>query len=156
MDHADLRVRSDAIRLGLTLPAERDTALRRALEHRDVSILRLGLTAVQDDCPSRITPLVAAVAVDAEIVDDLRALAVRALGRAREKPARDALLRLVDGGRTMLGRPRLAAPTRLAVGAVRALSQGWRTDPAVAPILALAAASPEPEFRSAVTAAEAR
>jgi hypothetical protein len=154
MDHADLRVRYDAIRLALTIPAERDTALRRALEHRDVSILRLGLTAVQQDCPPRITPLVTAVALDPEIGEELRALAVRALGRARETSARDTLLRLVDGGRTMLGRPRLPPPTRIAVSAVRALAQGWRSDRAVTPILALAAASSDAEFRRAAQPTE--
>jgi hypothetical protein len=155
MDHQDLRVRYDAIRLSVTIPAERDTALRRALEGRDVSILRLGLNAVQHACPPRITPLVAAVAVDAEIAEELRALAVRVLGHAREKAARDALLTLVDGGRTMLGRPRLAPPSRIAVAAVRALSQGWRADRAVTPILVLAAASSDPEFRRAAQSSEA-
>lgn len=156
MDHEDLRVRSDAIRLALTLPAERDAALRRAVEHRDVSILRLGLTVVQHECPPRITPLVAAVALDADIVEDLRLLAIRALGRSRDKSARDALLRLVDGGRTMLGRLKLAPPTRITVGGVRALSHGWRLDPAVAPILALAAASADTELRDAAAGAAGR
>lgn len=154
MEHPDLRVRLDAIRLALTIPAERDAALRRALEHRDLSILRLGLTAVQHDCPPRVTLLVAAIAGDATIVDDLRLLAVRALGRSREKPARDALLRLVDGGRTLLGRPKLAASTRLSVTAVRALAEGWGADPAAAPLVALAAASADADFRRAATAME--
>lgn len=155
MEHSDLRVRLEAIRLALTVPGERDAALRRALEHRDVSILRLGLTAVQQNCPPRVAPLVATIAGDPSVVDDLRLLAVRALGRSREKAARDALLRLVDGGRTLLGRPRLAPSTRLSVTAVRALAEGWRTDPAAAPVVALAAASADADFRRAATEGEA-
>ena len=153
-DHPDVLVRYEAIQLGLALPTERDAALRRAFEDGDLRILRLGLTAVQHECRPHVVTLVAGVALNAKMIEELRVLAARALGRFRDPMARDALLQLVDGGRTLLGRPRLAAPTRTCVAAVRALSEGWPKDPAVAPILDLAVASSEPELRHAAAPGE--
>jgi hypothetical protein len=67
--------------------------------------------------------------------------------------ARDALLQLVDGGRTLLGRPKLAPTTAVTIAAIRALADGWSHDPAAAPIIQLAAASADPELRQAANGA---
>ena len=40
------------------------------------------------------------------------------------------LLRVVDGGRSVLGKPKLAARTPIVVAALRALAVGWRVRPA--------------------------
>jgi hypothetical protein len=148
-EHPDARVRCEAIHLQLTLPAERDLAVTAALDDADLRIRRAGLTAVQRECPSLVTPLVAAVAVDSRVIEELRVLAVRALGRSDDPRARDTLLHLVDGGRTLLGRPRLAAATPVSVAALRALADGWRRDPAGAAVLALAGTSSDPGLRQA-------
>jgi hypothetical protein len=149
VDHPDVRVRREAIQLALAVPAERDAALRRALSDRDVRVLRLGLTAAQHDCPRPLTPLVAALALDSKVAEDLRVLAVRALGRSRDSIARDAFLQLVDGGRTMLGRPKLAATTKTSLAAVRALASNWSNDPTALVVVRLAAASSDAEMRHA-------
>jgi hypothetical protein len=148
-EHSDVRVRVEAIQLALLIRAERDVALRRALAETDIRMLRLGLTAVQQDCPRALTPLVISQAVDAKAADDVRVLATRTLGRTRDLRARDALLQLVDGGRTLLGRPKLAPATTVSIAAIRALADGWSHDPAAAPIIQLAAASADPELRQA-------
>jgi hypothetical protein len=154
-NHPDVRVRLEAIQLGLGLPAERDRALEHAFKDADVRIIRLGLTALQQDCPMGVAPLVIGVVRNPKMSDELRVLAAQALGRTRHPGARDALLRLVDGGKTSMGRPRLAAPSLICVAAVRALSHGWAKDPAVAALLALAAASPDPSLRQAAVASRA-
>ena len=148
--HPDPRVRHEAILLQLTLPSERGLALRTALEDRDLRIVRVGLTAVQQECPRPAVSLVAGLALNEKMIEELRMLATRALGRSRDPRARDALLELVDGGRTLLGRPKLAAPTPICVAGLRALAEGWPKDPVAAPIIALALASSDPELRQAV------
>jgi hypothetical protein len=149
--HGDARVRFEAIQLQLALQGHRDQGVRLALQDHDLRILRLGLMAIQHECPPPLAALVAAVAINARIAEELRVLAARALARCHDFHARDALLQLVDGGRTLLGRPRLAPPTPLCVAALRSLSEGWPTDPYVAPILSLATSSPDPELRQAAT-----
>jgi hypothetical protein len=147
--HPDARVRHEAIQLQLMLPAERGVALRMALEDRDLRIVRIGLAAIQQECPRPLVAIVADLALNGKLIEELRVLATRALGRSRDPRARDALLDLVDGGRTLLGRPKLAAPTPICVAALRALAEGWPRDPAATPMIAVALASSDPELRQA-------
>jgi len=56
---------------------------------------------------------------------------------------------LVDGGTNWLGRPRLAARSLELLAALMALAAGWRNDAQAAALLALAAASNDPDVRSA-------
>jgi hypothetical protein len=149
VDHPDVRVRREAIQLALAVPAERDAALRRALSDSDVRVLRLGLTAAHDDCPRPLTKLVAALALDPKVVEDVRVLAARTLGRSRDSAARDALLQLVDGGRTLLGRPKLAPTTKIVLAALHGLAASWPKDSTAMVVLRLGAASSDPEMRQA-------
>jgi hypothetical protein len=155
VQHPDPRVRFEAIQVQLTLAAERGIALRTALQDRDLRIVRVGLNAIQQECPRPVASLVADLAFNEALSEELRLLAIRALGRCRDQEALDALLEMVDGGRTLLGRPKLAPPTRLCVAALRALSGGWNKDPDAAEMLALAGGSSDPELRRAVTSIEA-
>jgi hypothetical protein len=149
--HPDGRVRHEAIRLQLTLPAEREVALRRALEDDDPRVLHIGLAALQEGCPSSMASLVVRVATDPKAADDLRVLAVRGLGRSRECfECLRGLLHLVDGGRTFLRRRRLAPRTPILLAALRALADGWSAHPDAKPLLACATASSDPEIRQAV------
>ena len=148
--HPDVRVRHEAIRLQLTLPAERDLALRRALEDDDPRVVHIGLAALQEGCPPAMAPLVVHVATSPKAADELRVLAVRALGRSSECPdCLRGLLQLVDGGRTFLGRRRLAPRTPILLAALRALAEGWPSDPLAARLLARASRSSDPEIRQA-------
>ncbi len=154
--HPDPRVRYEAILLQLSLPTERDAALRSALEDFDPRALRLGVMAVQLECPSSVVPLVTRVALNVKVIEELRVLAIRALGRSSDSRALDALLHLVDGGRTLLGRPKLAPPTAVCLAALRALSEGWPNDQTAGPLLAIATASADPEVRQAAARREGR
>jgi hypothetical protein len=150
--HLDPRVRHQAIRLQLTLPQERDHAIRAALEDGDPRLLRVGLVALQASCPASMARPVIAVSDDVFVDEEHRILAVNALGRCRAVEALEALLRLVDGGKTLLGRPRLPPRTPLVLAAVRALAGAWSTEPRAAAILALAGRSSDPELRKAAGA----
>jgi len=71
------------------------------------------------------------------------------LGAARAPEALDELVRLVDGGRTLLGRRRLLPRSRELVAALAALATGWRDEPRALELLALAAVSNDADVRAA-------
>jgi hypothetical protein len=148
--HADPRLRAEAVRLQMALPGQRELGLRAAFNDADPRVVRVGVASVQQDCPPRALPFVAGLALGARVPDDLRLLAVQALGNSRQPAALDALIGLVDGGKTILGRPKLAAKSVVMVAALRAMAAGWRKHPKAGPLLALAAVSTDDEFRGAV------
>jgi hypothetical protein len=149
--HADARVRHAALRLQLTLPWERDVAIRTALEDDDPRTVRLGLAELQQACPPSLATTVAEIAINPDSAEELRLLAIRALGRSRERTALKALVRLVDGGKTFFGRRKLAPRTPALVAATRALAQAWAADRRAATMLAVARRSSDPEVRQAAT-----
>ena len=148
--HPHPQVRYEAIRLQLTLPAEWPRALRTALGDDDPRLVRLGLSAVQHDCPPDVVPLVTCVATDAGASEQLRTLALRALGRSREPQALDTLLAAVNGGTTLLGTPRVPVPTPPVLAALRALTEGWWSAPRAQAVLDLAKDAADPTLRQAV------
>lgn len=150
--HSDARVRREALKLALKIPAERELALLGALSDPDPRMVRVGLTAALDQCPASAVQFVTRLAHDQSIASELRVLAIKVLGRAGNAAALDALLHLVDGGTNWWGRPKLAARSLELLAALMALSAGWRNNRKVTAILALAAASPDPDVRNAATA----
>jgi hypothetical protein len=147
---ADPRVRYEAVRLQLDQSDERDAAIRTAFNDTDARILRLGLAALQPECPAKLIPFVTAVAHGAQVPDELRVLAVQVLAGSRHASALEALLPLVSGGRNLFGRQRLAPKSLVVVAALRGLAVGWRTESRAASLVKLAAASPDDDLRGAV------
>jgi len=147
--HADSRVRREAVKVSLKVPAERERALLGALRDPDPRTVRLALTAALDDCPPSALAIVTALARDAATASELRVLAIKVLGRASNGAALSALLELVDGGTTWLGRPKLATRSLELLAALMALAAGWRNDARVAGLLGLAATSNDPDIRNA-------
>ena len=150
--HPDARVRYQGVSLQLAVPAERESAIRAALGDSDPRIIRLGLVAAQTNCPAALIPQLAELTRNAQLADELRLLAVGALGKSRDDAALHALLGLVDGGKTFLRRPKLAAPTPIVVSALRALAQMWSASEAAQHFVAQARRSFTSEFRQAVRA----
>jgi hypothetical protein len=92
------------------------------------------------------------VAANPHTPEELRVHAVRALGRSREPVALETLLRIVDGGRSVLGKPKLAVRTPVVVAALRALAVGWRSDSRARDMLSLALESSDSDIRQAAKA----
>jgi HEAT repeat protein len=151
--HSHPHVRYEAIRLQLTIGRERSRALRAALAEEDPRFVRLGLAALQQECPPELVAVVTRVANDSNASEQLRTLAVQALGRSRNPQALETLLVWLDGGTTLFGRPRLPASTPFVLAALSALRQGWSTDRRASVLLALASASDDPKTRHAATQA---
>jgi hypothetical protein len=147
--HEDARVRREALKVSLKVPAERERALLGALRDADPRTIRLALSAALEDCPPTALPAITQIAKDASVASELRVLAIKVLGRVLTTAALDALLDLADGGTSWLGRPRLAARSLELLAALMALAASWRTHPRAAAILALAAASKDPDIRNA-------
>jgi len=149
--HTDVRVRREAVKLALKIPAERELALLGALCDPDPRLVRLGLTAALEHCPPSAVQFVTRLAEDSSQTSELRVLAIKVLGRARSQAALGVLLRMVDGGRNWRGRPRLAARSLELVAALMALAHGWADDRQARAVLALAAVSADPDVRNAAT-----
>ena len=154
--HADARVRREALKLALKVPAERERTLMGALRDPDPRAARLALTAALDHCPAGAVPLVAAVARDGRAPSEVRVLAIKVLGRSNHPTALTALLSLTDGGTTWLGRPKLPARSIELVAAVMALAAGWSSDARARAVLALAASSKDPDVRNATDPGDER
>ena len=148
--HPDPRVRCEAIRLQLRLPDERESAILWALDDLDPRIVHVGLTAIQHACPEDLIPRIINLAVDADLDDDIRTLAVNVVGKLQSPFVLETLLELADGGRSLLGRIRLPLKTSVLLAALRALSDAWSSEPRAAAVLMVAAESPDPEIRDAV------
>jgi HEAT repeat protein len=150
--HPDARVRTEAVRLQLLLPHEREVAVRTALVDPDPRIVHIGLSAMRDACPPELVGRLVEIAVEPpETAEDNRLPAVNALSRIRHPMVLDALLYLTDGGRSFLGRLKLPQKTPVLVAALRALAATWSDDPEAAAVLAAAARSSDPELRDAGT-----
>ncbi|TMG80555.1 MAG: hypothetical protein E6H78_18300 [Betaproteobacteria bacterium] len=149
--HEDARVRREALKVTLKVPAEREPALLGALRDSDPRMARLALAAALEDCPPSALTAVAELARATAAPSELRVLAIKVLGRVRNSIGLNALLALVDGGTNWLGRPRLAARSLELLAALMALAAGWRNDVQAAALLALAAASNDPDVRSAAS-----
>jgi len=137
--------------VSLKVPAEREPALLGALRDSDPRMVRLALGAALEECPPSALTVVADLARDAATPSELRVLAIKVLGRVKNTQALGALLDLVDGGTNWLGRPKLAPRSLELLAALMALAAGWRNDVKASVLLALAAASNDPEIRSAAS-----
>jgi hypothetical protein len=151
--HEDARVRYHGLSIQLNLEAEREMALRAALSDSDERVTRLGLVACQDSCPRPLIPTVASLATNTQASQEVRMIAVKALGACRDRQALETLLLLVHGGTTWLGRPKLAARSPVVLAGLRALSGTWSGDADARRLIDLARQSSDREFRQAVEGA---
>lgn len=149
VSHADPRVRLEAFKIGVQSPHERDRVITQALADPEHRIARIALVASLQGVPPAALPRIIGMATDRQGPPDLRLLAIRVLGVARAPEAFEELVRLVDGGRTLLGKRKLLPRSRELVAAVAALATGWQSHPRALELLVLAAVSDDAEVRRA-------
>ena len=151
MQHADARVRWQAVKLQLKLPGGRDEALVAGLRDQDPRTLRLALSlaVALQAFPDSAVPLLMHRATDRSLPGDLRALAVRCLGHTAAPAALETLLQMTAGGRTLFGREKLAAKSPELLVALAALATGWHDDPRARARLGIAASSADDQIRHA-------
>ncbi len=101
--HADLRVRREALRILFADATARTRAICTALSDEDPRVKGLAIAAVADGgCPEAAVPLVVALATGDEDTE-LRVGAIRALAAEGGRLALDALLRITQLRRSLLG-----------------------------------------------------
>lgn len=142
LQHRDPRVRREAIRVLLRRPAGRERAVCHALADEDPRTVRLGLNAALERCPETAVPLVVS-RTGSETPQDLRVLAVRALGQSGQRVALDTLLQIVQPRRGLFRSRRTKSPEYLA--ALTALHR-FADHPSAQRALAQAAKSSDPEI----------
>lgn len=151
LGHADERVRREAFRLYLQLPAERERAISAALADADLRILRQGLAAARERMPASAVPRVLQRLGDDTLPADVRVALIRALEGARTPLALEALLRQVTLGRSLFGGGRAAA-TPESLAALRVLARDWSSHPRATGVLARARKSRDAQIREAARA----
>ncbi|MGH7546078.1 MAG: hypothetical protein ACREKI_07840 [Gemmatimonadota bacterium] len=147
--HSDPRVRREALKLMLRVPADRDRALCDTLKDADARIAQIGLAAAQDGFPAEAVPFLARQAGNPSLSAELRALAVRLLRDSHTAEALDALLAATSSGKTLvLRRPKLRPKSPGMLAALAALEAGWSSNPRAAKVLGRARRSRDPEVRA--------
>lgn len=151
LEHPDPRVRREAFPIALQGPGTRTRALAAGLSDTDDRLVRISLIELRDrGLPDALLPTLVNRVVRGEHSDDLRALAVRLLDGVDAPLARDAVVELADGGKTLLVRQRVAAPSPPVLAALRVLLTTWSGDGKAGRILDAARRSKDPQIRDAV------
>lgn len=149
----DPRVRVEAV-AGIRWLPDPVPGWAMALSDPDPRVVTAALRAV-DPVPGALIEPLAVVARAAE-VEEMRILAVGALGRCDDPAVCPALVRLTGASRGLFGGIRLKARTRVAAEALSALAASFADRPEVRPILAAAARSSDRLLREAVKGPQGR
>lgn len=151
LDHPDARVRREALPLVLEEGRGRIRGLARGLSDPDERMVRMALLELQGGVPEMLVPTVVNRVIQSSRPVELRALGVRTLQGSTVPLALDALLKVTTGGRSLLGRQKLADPTPEVLAALRVMAGTWSDEPRAREILQHAGASRNPEVRAAAS-----
>jgi hypothetical protein len=129
LTHVDARVRREAVQLLLSNPQAADDALMAGLKDADKAVLRAALQAARARLPEAAVPVLAQrVVEDVGFPPEFRVMALHILGRSASSLALDALLAFAQGGKSILGRPKLANKSPEMLAALSGLARGWSHD----------------------------
>jgi hypothetical protein len=146
--HPDLRLRREAYKLLLEFPEHRASAIMHGLGDETLEIVTLVLRAAVDDCPPDALRAVERFMADWRRPAELRAIAVRALGRANGPHMLAQLLDLAGTRRHFFGW-RIEAKSPVVLAAVSVLARNWGGHPQVVGLLREARDHDDPEIRLA-------
>ena len=153
MRHEDPRVRREAFPLALRNPQRRVRTLAAGLSDLDERMVRMALVEIQREgaLQETLVPTLVNRVVRGDRDPEIQILGIRALGVTRSSLARDALLDAVIGGKSIFGRPKLAAKSKELTVALSVLRSAWSGDSLVLPILKVARRSRDPDIKAAVS-----
>lgn len=149
----DPRVRREAMKLMLRVPALREEAILASLGDDDDANVRIGLAAALDGCPPAGAGRVWTLLNDRRLQVEVRVLAIRVLGTIRTRATRDWM---VEHALTKPGwfRRRRLVPRSLELLAILGcLARSFRQDPNAQLVLQLAQQSDDPLIQRAATGA---
>jgi hypothetical protein len=146
--HPEVRLRREAYKLLLEFPEHRTSAITHGLSDDNPDIVTLVLRAAVDSCPPDAVRAVERFIADWRRPAELRAIAVRALGRSSGPRALSRLLMLAGSRRYFFGW-RIETKSPVVLAAVSTLARHWDSDPAVTGLLQEARHHDDPEIRLA-------
>jgi hypothetical protein len=153
LTHPDARVRREALRVAVRVPAVRDAALSAGLADSNPRVLGIALAAACERCPSAAVPQLVALVEQDTLDDDQRAVAVAALARANRSPhVLNVLLGVASRSGRILRRPTVAPKSATVLAALAALAANWARDPRAAAVISRAASSSDATIRQSVSA----
>jgi hypothetical protein len=147
--HADVRVRREAIKLLLEVPALRDEGLSRGLADPDPGIAALALGAALESCPTAMLPLMERMARDPTRLSAHRVLAIRVLARSRTARALESLTGLAVRPTRWFRRRRLAPKSPELLAAIAGLAAHWPEEPRAQLVLTTAERHADADIRAA-------
>lgn len=146
--HPEVRLRREAYKLLLEFPEHRASAITHGLGDDSPEIVTLVLRAAVDACPPEALRAVERFIADWRRPAELRAIAVRALGRVSEPQALARLLDLAATRRHFFGW-RIEAKSPVVLAAVSTLARHWGSHPQVMSLLKEARDHADPDIRLA-------
>ncbi|HEX6060053.1 MAG TPA: hypothetical protein VFZ11_13665 [Gemmatimonadaceae bacterium] len=150
LSHEDARVRREAAKLLLRMPARREQALLTAIADPDPGVAGIVLSAALESCPPGAALVVKNRAADRALPPEVRAMAIRVYAGSGGRDVADWLLARALAGKTVFGKPKLAPKSPEMLAALGGLAAHWRTDARAIPALRTAFDSSDPEIRAAV------
>ncbi len=147
--HKDARIRRETMLWLLEHAETRDMAISAGLHDAHPEVLRPALHAARSSMPQAAVPVLTRRLLDPDFPPGSRVLAIGLLGRSGSALALDALFKFAIGGKTFLGKPRLASKSPEMLAAVAALARTWRSDKIAAGLLEQARKSRDPEVAAA-------
>jgi hypothetical protein len=150
-ENDDARVRREALKLMLRAEPMKDEAVIAGLADDDEQILRLTLGVALERCPSAAVPRLVSLVNNRARDSELRALGIRVLGQVPTPATRDWLLAHAVTKRQWFRPSRLLPKSPELLAVLSVLASRWSSHPAAASIVRLAARSPDPEIRAAIT-----
>lgn len=150
--HADPRVRREAIRLMLEHDAWRERAIVMGIRDGDAAVTRSALIAAAHGCPRPAVAPALRRLREGTFDDELAPLAIRALAASGTREGLELAINTTLE-RTIFGRARLASPSPDVLAALAGLATYWRDEPRATTVLALAGAHWDAEVRAAAAPA---
>ncbi|MEX0892737.1 MAG: hypothetical protein WEB88_11255 [Gemmatimonadota bacterium] len=152
--HEDARVRREAILLMMKDSASATKGMLLALQDTDSTVLRAGMKAARSGFPEQAVPVLARRAVAPDFPPEYRVQSLYLLGRTNSALALEPLLRYAIGGKTLLGKPKLAQKSPELLAALRGLARSWQHDKRAAALLAQARKSADADVAGAASGTE--
>jgi hypothetical protein len=152
--HADGRVRREAIRILVGVPATMESAICAGLDDTDERVFRVALQAASGRCPQSAVAILQRRVMEGTLDAELSSHAIAVMASVRTTEVLEWLMeRAAGSSRSLFGRPRLAPKSPAMLAALNGLATYWARGRGVGAVLALALGSSDVEIRNTVIAA---
>jgi hypothetical protein len=152
--HADARVRREAIRILLGVPATRERAICAGFDDSDERVVRVALQAASGQCPLSAVAILQRRVSEGTLDAELISQAIAVIASVRTTEVLEWLMGRASGSSRMrFFRPKLAPKSPAMLAALHGLALHWARGRGVGAVLALALGSSDVEIRNTVIAA---